>query len=230
MPLNLLTEHMFANIIISVTTVTDRTERGLNMRSKSIELKREIYDFVNDWKREYSKSPSLKVLADNFGVSRTTIYRYLVEMTEDNMGLIYSADGIETKELNSGNMRLSPAKVVGSIPCGEAQEEEEYVEAYVNLPQNLFGNGDFYILRATGDSMEDAGIFDGDQVLVRKQSTAESGDIVVALMEDGATVKTFYKEKGYYRLQPENDTMDPILIHEGLEILGKVFGVFRLYK
>ena len=78
--------------------------------------------------------------------------------------------------------------------------------------------------------MINAGIFDGDQVLVKQQSSAGNGDIVVALLEDAATVKTFYKEDGYYRLQPENDTMDPILIHEGLEILGKVFGVFRLYK
>ena len=76
--------------------------------------------------------------------------------------------------------------------------------------------------------MINAGIFDGDQVLVRKQSTAESGDIVVALMEDGATVKTFYKEKGYYRLQPENDSMDPIIVDD-VQILGKVCGVFRIF-
>ena len=78
--------------------------------------------------------------------------------------------------------------------------------------------------------MVNAGIFDGDQVLVKKQSTASDGDIVVALVVDGATVKTFYKEKGYYRLQPENDTMDPIIIHGDLQILGKVFGIFRLYQ
>lgn len=74
------------------------------------------------------------------------------------------------------------------------------------------------------------GIFDGDQVLVRQQSSASNGDIVVALVEDSATVKTFYKEDGYYRLQPENDSMEPILVHDNLKILGKVFGVFRLYE
>ena len=78
--------------------------------------------------------------------------------------------------------------------------------------------------------MVNAGIFDGDQVLVRKQATAEDGDIVVALVDDGATVKTFHKEKGYYRLQPENDTMEPIIVHGELQILGQVFGVFRLYQ
>ena len=85
-------------------------------------------------------------------------------------------------------------------------------------------------LKVKGESMVNAGIFDGDQVLVKQQSTASNGDIVVALVDDGATVKTFYKEKGYYRLQPENDTMDPIIIRGDLQILGKVFGVFRLYQ
>ena len=78
--------------------------------------------------------------------------------------------------------------------------------------------------------MINAGIFDGDQVLVRQQSSASNGDIVVALVEDSATVKTFYKEDGYYRLQPENDSMEPILVHDNLKILGRVFGVFRLYE
>ena len=78
--------------------------------------------------------------------------------------------------------------------------------------------------------MINAGIFDGDQVLVKQQNTAENGDIVVALVEDSATVKTFYKEKGYYRLQPENDNMEPIIVTGNVEILGKVFGVFRFYQ
>ena len=78
--------------------------------------------------------------------------------------------------------------------------------------------------------MINAGIFNGDQVLVKQQSTASNGDIVVAMVDDCATVKTFYKENGYYRLQPENDNMDPIIIHGNVEILGKVFGVFRFYE
>ena len=78
--------------------------------------------------------------------------------------------------------------------------------------------------------MVNAGIFDGDQVLVKQQTSAKNGDIVVALVEDSATVKTFYKEDGYYRLQPENDYMDPILVQDNLQILGKVFGVFRFFQ
>ena len=120
--------------------------------------------------------------------------------------------------------------IVGKIAAGSPLLAVENIESYFPIPSEYLPNAQTFLLEVKGESMINAGIFDGDQVLVRKQSTAESGDIVVALMEDGATVKTFYKEKGYYRLQPENDTMDPILIHEGLEILGKVFGVFRLYK
>ena len=91
-------------------------------------------------------------------------------------------------------------------------------------------NAQSFMLKVKGESMINAGIFDGDQVLVRQQSSASNGDIVVALVEDSATVKTFYKEDGYYRLQPENDSMEPILVHDNLKILGKVFGVFRLYE
>ena len=97
----------------------------------------------------------------------------------------------------------------------------------VNVP--LVGTVAF-MLKVKGDSMINAGIFDGDQVLVKQQPTADNGDIVVALVEDSATVKTFYKEKGYYRLQPENDTMDPIIITGEIQILGKVFGVMRFYQ
>lgn len=85
------------------------------------------------------------------------------------------------------------------------------------------------MLRVTGDSMVNAGIFDGDNILVQRQSTAEDGEMVVALVDDSATVKTFYKEDGHYRLQPENPAMAPIIVDD-CTILGKVFGVFRFYK
>ena len=123
------------------------------MRSKSLKLKKQIYTFVNEWRQAYGRSPSLKNIADGMGVSRTTVYRYLLEMNDENWGLTYTCDTIETKEFNSENTYLSTAKVVGSIPCGEATPEEEYVEDYINLPASLFGKGDFFILRASGNSM-----------------------------------------------------------------------------
>ena len=85
------------------------------------------------------------------------------------------------------------------------------------------------MLKVTGESMVNAGIFDGDNILVQCQPTAENGDMVVALVDDSATVKTFYKEDGHYRLQPENDSMDPIIVEE-CTVLGKVFGVFRIFE
>lgn len=182
------------------------------MRSKSSELKKKIYNFVNDWKREYGRSPSLKNIADDMGVSRTTIYRYLVEMNDEGQGLVYTGETIETRELNSKNTYLSSAKIVGSIPCGEATPEEEYVEEYLNLPASLFGKGDFYILHARGDSMVDVGIDEGDMVVIRKQQRADIGDIVVALDDEGNnTLKLFggFDKKGYSILEYMNQDVYP---------------------
>ena len=181
------------------------------MRSKDTILKKEIYDFVNGWKRDYGTSPSLKKISDQMQVSRTTVYRYLKEMSEDGV-LDYYGEGIDTKELNGTNMNLAPAIIVGSIPCGEAQSEEQYVEAYVNLPTALFGKGEFYILRAKGDSMEDAGIAEGDLVIILRQPTAEVGDIVVALDDEQQnTLKRFagFDEKGRAILEYMNEDVYP---------------------
>ena len=181
------------------------------MRSKDTILKKEIYDFVNGWKRDYGTSPSLKKIADQMQVSRTTVYRYLKEMSEDGV-LDYYGEGIDTKELNGTNMNLAPAIIVGSIPCGEAQSEEQYVEAYVNLPTALFGKGEFYILRAKGASMEDAGIAEGDLVIILRQPTAEVGDIVVALDDEQQnTLKRFagFDEKGRAILEYMNEDVYP---------------------
>jgi len=101
---------------VSVTSVTDKKMEMNLMRSKCSELKRNIYDFVNAWRRDNGRSPSLKNIADEMGVSRTTVYRYLLEMNDENWGLTYTGDSIETREFNSENTYLSTAKVVGSIP------------------------------------------------------------------------------------------------------------------
>lgn len=120
--------------------------------------------------------------------------------------------------------------LVGTVAAGQPVLAVENIEGYFPIPAEFMPNEQSFMLKVKGESMVNAGIFDGDQVLVKQQSTASDGDIVVALVDEGATVKTFYKEKGYYRLQPENDSMDPIIIRGDLQILGKVFGVFRLYQ
>ena len=161
------------------------------MRYKSSDFKNRICDVVNDWKRNTGRTPSLKEIGNELGVNKSTVYRYLVEMNEEGI-LDYDGTSIDTNEFNHRTMNTSRAVIVGSIPCGEAQTEEEYIEEYVNLPTNLFGKGDFYILRAKGDSMVDAGISEGDLVVILKQSTAEVGDIVVALDDQNQnTLKRF---------------------------------------
>ena len=164
------------------------------MRARSTEMKNKICEFVNEYRRATGKSPSLKEVGDKLGVNKSTIYRYLVEMNDEGL-LEYKGDTIDTKEINHRTMDTARAMIVGSIPCGEAQPEEEYVEDYVNLPTNLFGQGEFYILRAKGDSMEDVGISDGDFVIVEKTPTAKKGDIVVAL--DDASENTLKQFEGF---------------------------------
>ena len=118
--------------------------------------------------------------------------------------------------------------LVGTVAAGQPILAAENIESYFPIPAEYVPNADTFMLRVKGESMENVGIYDGDQIMVQQQSTADNGDIVVALIDEEATVKTFYKENGHYRLQPENDTMNPIIVDE-VTILGKVFGVFRLF-
>ena len=104
----------------------------------------------------------------------------------------------------------------------------ENIDNYFPIPSEYMPNEETFMLKVKGESMINAGILDGDNILVKRQKTAQNGDMVVALVEDSATVKTFYKEDGHIRLQPENDYMDPIILPE-VEIIGKVFGVFRFF-
>ena len=118
--------------------------------------------------------------------------------------------------------------VVGNVAAGQPILAEENIESYFPIPAEYMPNEETFMLKVKGESMINAGIFDGDNILVQKQSTASDGDMVVALVDDSATVKTFYKEKDHYRLQPENDNMEPIIV-EDCTVLGKVFGVFRFF-
>ncbi len=119
--------------------------------------------------------------------------------------------------------------VVGTVAAGQPILAEQNISSYYPVPAEYMPNEQSFILKVKGESMINAGILDGDSVIVKQQSTARNGDIVVALVEDSATVKTFFKEDGHYRLQPENDLMEPIIVSE-CQILGKVFGVFRFFQ
>lgn len=118
--------------------------------------------------------------------------------------------------------------LIGHVAAGTPILAVENIENYFPVPAEYVPRDPVFMLKVQGESMINAGIFDGDLILVRQTNTARNGDMVVALVDDSATVKTFYKEDGYFRLQPENDSMDPILVPE-VTILGEVFGVFRLF-
>lgn len=132
------------------------------------------------------------------------------------------------ENFNLGRREVVNMPIVGTVAAGSPILAVENIENYFPVPAEYVPNKETFMLVVKGDSMINVGIYDGDKVMVQKQPTANNGDIVVALVDDSATVKTYYKEKDFYRLQPENDTMEPIILKE-LTILGKVFGVFRLF-
>jgi repressor LexA len=132
-------------------------------------------------------------------------------------------------EFNLTRRDLVNVPVVGTITAGQPILAVENIDSYFPIPSEYMPNEDTFMLKVKGNSMMNVGIFNGDKILVQKQSHAKNGDFVVALIGEEVTVKTFYKENGYYRLQPENDTMEPIIVSE-LNIQGKVIGLFRMYN
>ena len=133
------------------------------------------------------------------------------------------------EEFNPARRELVNIPVIGTVAAGQPILAEENISDYFPVPADILPNADVFMLEVKGESMINAGILNGDKVIVRMQNTAENGEMVVALLDDSATVKTFYKEDGHYRLQPENDTMEPI-ITDKVQILGRVIGFFRLMK
>ena len=163
------------------------------MRVMSKETMANIISFIDEYFCDRHTTPSAGEIAKGVGIPRATAYRYLVEM--NNRGMI-EYDGksrtIITPMIRKFAPASAPCPFLGSVPCGAAQTEEENIREYISLPVSLFGKGKFYILEASGDSMVDAGIDDGDLVVVRTDCTAEVGDIVVALTEDNeSTLKVF---------------------------------------
>ena len=136
----------------------------------------------------------------------------------------------ESAQLSTEHNNVVKLPCIGKITAGiPILAHENYSDEEIVVSKSLIGNDEAFILKVKGDSMINVGIFNGDNIFVESCNVAKNGDIVVALVDDNATVKTFYKENGHVRLQPENDTMEPIIV-EDCQILGKVFGVFRLCK
>ena len=154
------------------------------MTHKDPELMQRISDYVGDYYRKYHKTPTTREISSEMGLAPATGYKYLVEM--NRLGLLSYADGkiTDLPKITKTRNGYFSAPLVGSIRCGDPETQEEEVEMYVSLPEAIFGKGDHYLLRAVGDSMVDAGISEGDLVLIRKQPDCEVGDIVVALDEN----------------------------------------------
>ena len=175
---------------------------------------REICEAVN-LKSTSSVHSHLETLEKNGYIRRDPTHPRAIEILDDNFNLT--------------RREVVNVPLLGTVAAGQPLLAVENVETYFPIPSEYMPNEQSFMLKVKGESMINVGILDGDQVLVRKQDSARDGDIVVALVGDSATVKTFYREKDHIRLQPENDSMDPILVKEDLKILGKVFGVFRFF-
>ena len=165
------------------------------MRSKNTDLMNEIKKFAEGYYLEYWKSPSTSEIAGAVGVTRATVYRYLKDMAERGM-IDYNGSEIKTDVTRKYTDPGNNAVILDcSVSCGIGLPEEERVLEYVKLPKTVFGTGDLFLLKANGDSMVDAGIEDGDWIVVRKQTDANEGDIVVALFEGLNNLKYFHWNK-----------------------------------
>ncbi len=195
------------------------------MRSKDQALMTAIERFVSEFMDQTGLSPTMQEVADGVGSSKATVQRYIVQMCKD--GVIHYS-GVRTMISTKANAAVVRVPVLGSIACGIPKYAEENIEEYVRLPVALFGQGNFFLLRAYGDSMVEAGIEDGDLVLIRQQDFASKGQIVVALIGDDATLKRFYPEPENHRvrLHPENAHMDDIYV-DNCEIQGVAVKVLK---
>ena len=195
------------------------------MRSKDRSLMVAIEKFVSEFTDRNGVAPTMQEIADALGKGKTTVHRYITQMCSDG---VLSYSGWRTTKVTKASSPVVSVPILGSIACGIPKFAEENIEEFVKLPVSLFGSGDFFILKAYGDSMIEAGIDDGDLVLIRQQNGAEEGQIVVALVEDEATLKRYYPEPKQHRirLHPENSQMDDIFV-DNCEIQGIAVKVLK---
>jgi repressor LexA len=190
----------------------------------------EIFDFVKRYSREHGYPPTVRDIGKALGLtSSSTVHTHLANL--EKLGVL-KRDPTKPRALEVlvGKARgaVSPGglPLVGQVAAGTPVLAEENIEEYVSIPGIAGGDDGQFVLKVKGDSMKDAGILEGDHVIVRKQDTAKNGEIVVALVSEEATVKRFFREKEHVRLQPENDALEPILTRD-VQILGRVVGVCR---
>lgn len=212
---------------------------GMIMKQKNLDKQQQILDFVNKQVREKGYPPSVREICRAVGFKSTsTVHSYLAALEEQ--GLIVK-DPSKTRALKVVNKKAKDLEgyisdkeienipIIGRVAAGQPILAVENIEDTFPVPVDFLENGPTFMLRIKGDSMINKGILNGDLVVVKQQNTAENGDIVVALIEDETTVKTFYREKDHIRLQPENDNYEPIIVRDNITILGKVIALFRKF-
>ena len=197
------------------------------MRTKDQELLTNIQQFIEEHCDRHGYGPSVRAVADEYGISSSCAQVYMAALQAEGR-ISKGRNGYESNALARTERTMRSVAIVGAVPCGPLTECEEYVEGYIRLPESLIGQGKFYLLKASGNSMIDAGIDDGDLVLIRQQDTAEVGDIVVALVENENTLKRleYNARKGRYYLHPENETMEDIYVEE-LSVQGVAVKVLK---
>lgn len=194
----------------------------------------EILDYIKDEILKRGYPPAVREICEAVHLRSTSSVHSHLETLEKNGYIRRDPTKPRAIEICDDNFQMVRTEmvslpVVGQVAAGTPILAEQNIDSYFPVPAEMVPSGESFVLKVKGDSMINVGIFNGDQIFVNCCNTAHNGDTVVALIDDSATVKTFYKENGYIRLQPENDAMDPIIIPD-CQILGKVFGVFRMIR
>ena len=194
----------------------------------------EILEYIKEQILEKGYPPAVREICEAVHLKSTSSVHAHLETLEKNGYIRRDPTKPRAIEICDDSFQLvrnemTSIPIIGTVAAGQPILAAENIEGYFPVPVDMVPNAETFILKVKGDSMINAGIFSGDQIFVERTNVARNGDMVVALVDDSETVKTFYKEQGHVRLQPENDTMDPIIVDD-CDILGKVFGVFRLYR
>ncbi|MGM9568300.1 MAG: transcriptional repressor LexA [Clostridia bacterium] len=192
----------------------------------------QVFDYICKYLKQHPYPPTVREIQKQLRIKSTSTVQYALDGLE-KAGYIFRSGkkmrAIEIREKESSysdNVILTP--IVGSIAAGEPIFADQNISEYVPLPSGVYSTTNkLFILEVRGDSMINAGILNGDYVIIEQGEAAENGEIIAALIDDSATVKRYFKEENHIRLQPENDTMKPIIITGELRILGKVVGLFR---
>lgn len=200
---------------------------------KITEKQKQILEYIKSEIMSKGYPPSVRDICQAVSLKSTSSVHSHLETLEKNGYIRRDPTKPRTIEIldesfNFIRREMVNIPMIGTVAAGQPILAVEHIEGYFPVPAEYIPNQEVFMLKVKGDSMINAGILSGDYILVKQQSTAKNGEMVVALVDDSATVKTFYKEDGHIRLQPENDHMDPIIVPD-TEILGVVFGNFRIF-